>query len=109
MEMQTVETLRNQSLHIQLIGMTVALAQCIEILHILYEHRNRIVSREVLLNAAWNDDSYANSMALNVQIRKTRQETTSYKAGNLMKKFLQVPQNFGPLYKKVCLRSKIRE
>ena len=43
-----------------------------EILHILYEHRNRIVSREVLLNAAWGDDSYANSMALNVQISYLR-------------------------------------
>jgi two-component system phosphate regulon sensor histidine kinase PhoR len=43
-----------------------------EILHILAEHRNQIVPREVLLNAAWGDDSYANSMALNVQISYLR-------------------------------------
>lgn len=43
-----------------------------EILRLLAMHINETVSRETLLNEVWGDDSYANSMALNVQITYLR-------------------------------------
>lgn len=43
-----------------------------EILRLLAMHANETVSRETLLNEVWGDDSYANSMALNVQITYLR-------------------------------------
>lgn len=51
-----------------------------EILQLLAERKNEVVSREELLTEVWGDDSYANSMALNVQItylrRALRSDTT---------------------------------
>lgn len=43
-----------------------------EIMRILSQSPNQTVRREDLLMAAWGDDSYANSMALNVQISYIR-------------------------------------
>jgi len=43
-----------------------------EILRILAIHLNQTVSREVLLSTVWGDASYANSLALNVQITYLR-------------------------------------
>lgn len=42
------------------------------ILQILTEHLGETVERGVLLNLVWGDDSYANSLALNVQITYLR-------------------------------------
>ena len=39
-----------------------------ELLRILADSPNKVVGREVLLKEVWGDDSYSNSMALNVQI-----------------------------------------
>ena len=51
-----------------------------EILRLLAGRKNEVVSREELLTEVWGDDSYANSMALNVQItylrRALRSDTT---------------------------------
>lgn len=43
-----------------------------EILQLLTSHINESVSREHILNQVWGDDSYTNSMALNVQITYLR-------------------------------------
>lgn len=43
-----------------------------EILTILAENQGRVVERDTILNAVWGDASYANSMALNVQITYLR-------------------------------------
>ena len=43
-----------------------------EILRLLAGRKNEVVSREELLTEVWGDDSYANSMALNVQITYLR-------------------------------------
>ncbi|CCY64657.1 putative uncharacterized protein [Prevotella sp. CAG:1124] len=43
-----------------------------EILRLLAARKNTLVSREELLSEVWSDDSYANSMALNVQITYLR-------------------------------------
>lgn len=43
-----------------------------EILRLLAARKNTLVSREELLTEVWGDDSYANSMALNVQITYLR-------------------------------------
>ncbi len=48
-----------------------------EILHILARNVNESVSREDILNEVWGDDSYANSMALNVQITYLRRALRS--------------------------------
>lgn len=48
-----------------------------EIFKILSDSPNRIVPREQILLAAWGDDSYSNSMALNVQISYLRQAIRS--------------------------------
>lgn len=48
-----------------------------EILKILSDSPNQIVPREQILMAAWGDDSYANSMALNVQISYLRRALRS--------------------------------
>lgn len=42
------------------------------ILQILSEHLEETIERGVLLNLVWGDDSYANSLALNVQITYLR-------------------------------------
>ena len=39
--------------------------------------KNEVVSREELLTEVWGDDSYANSMALNVQITYLRRALRS--------------------------------
>lgn len=43
-----------------------------EILSILAENLGKVVDREAILNAVWGDSSYANSLALNVQITYLR-------------------------------------
>lgn len=43
-----------------------------EILRLLAQNKNEVVTRETLLNEVWGDDSYANSNALNVQITYLR-------------------------------------
>ncbi len=48
-----------------------------EILQLLAERKNTLVSREELLTEVWGDDSYANSMALNVQITYLRRALRS--------------------------------
>jgi hypothetical protein len=48
-----------------------------EILRILAERRGELVTREDILEAVWGDDSYANSMALNVQITYLRRALRS--------------------------------
>lgn len=50
------------------------------ILQILAEHLEHTVERNVLLNLVWGNDSYANSLALNVQVtylrRKLKKDTS---------------------------------
>ncbi len=48
-----------------------------EILRLLAMKKNTLVSREELLTEVWGDDSYANSMALNVQITYLRRALKS--------------------------------
>ncbi len=48
-----------------------------EILKLLSDSPNRIVPREDILLAAWGDDSYSNSLALNVQITHLRRALKS--------------------------------
>lgn len=48
-----------------------------ELLRILAENLNKVVGREVLLKEVWGDDSYSNSMALNVQITYLRRALKS--------------------------------
>lgn len=43
-----------------------------EILKLLAENLNQLVERDVILNEVWGDDSYSNSLALNVQITYLR-------------------------------------
>ena len=43
-----------------------------EILRMLIKNKNSVVSRELLLEHVWGDASYANSLALNVQITYLR-------------------------------------
>lgn len=43
-----------------------------EILAILAKNFGKVVDRDIILNAVWGDSSYANSMALNVQITYIR-------------------------------------
>lgn len=65
-----------------------------EIFRLLSDTPNEVVPREQILLAAWGDDSYANSMALNVQISYLRRAIRSdeslaidvvYKKGYLLK------------------------
>ena len=65
-----------------------------EILHMLCQTPNEMVTREKILIQAWGDDSYSNSLALNVQISHLRRalssdETVSiealYKKGYVLK------------------------
>lgn len=48
-----------------------------ELLRILADSPNKVVGREVLLKEVWGDDSYSNSMALNVQITYLRRALKS--------------------------------
>ena len=48
-----------------------------EILRLLAERKNTLVGREELLTEVWGDDSYSNSMALNVQITYLRRALKS--------------------------------
>ena len=60
-----------------------------EILRILAKNLNVSVDREIILNNVWGDSSYANSLALNVQIsylRKALRNDASVKIRSLMKK-----------------------
>ena len=47
-----------------------------EILALLAQNLGKVVDREVILNAVWGDSSYANSLALNVQITYIRKLLT---------------------------------
>ena len=47
-----------------------------EILQLLVENLGRVVEREVILERIWGDASYANSLALNVQITYLRRLLT---------------------------------
>ena len=40
-------------------------------------HPNQLVERESILNEVWGDDSYSNSLALNVQITYLRRALSS--------------------------------
>ena len=51
---------------------TIITSRQAEILRLLAEKKNTLVSREELLTEVWGDDSYSNSMALNVQITYLR-------------------------------------
>ena len=51
---------------------TIITSRQAEILRLLATRKNEVVSREELLTEVWGDDSYANSMALNVQITYLR-------------------------------------
>ena len=48
-----------------------------EILRLLALHQNQLVERETILNEVWGDDSYSNSLALNVQITYLRRALSS--------------------------------
>ena len=48
-----------------------------EILHLLSNKLNTTIDRSTLLNEIWGDDSYANSLALNVQITYLRRALNS--------------------------------
>lgn len=48
-----------------------------EILKLLALHQNQLVERETILNEVWGDDSYSNSLALNVQITYLRRALSS--------------------------------
>lgn len=47
-----------------------------EILTILAENKGSVVERDIILNSVWGDASYANSLALNVQITYLRRLLT---------------------------------
>lgn len=47
-----------------------------EILSILAQNLGNVVDRDIILNAVWGDSSYANSLALNVQITYIRKLLT---------------------------------
>ena len=47
-----------------------------EILAILAQNLGKVVDRETILNTVWGDNSYANSLALNVQISYIRKLLT---------------------------------
>lgn len=51
---------------------TIITSRQAEILRLLAEKKDTLVSREELLTEVWGDDSYSNSMALNVQITYLR-------------------------------------
>ena len=60
-----------------------------EILRMLVKNKNSVVNREQLLEQVWGDTSYANSLALNVQItylRKALKGDSSVKIESVMKK-----------------------
>ena len=60
-----------------------------EILRLLAKNLNLSVDRDLLLNTVWSSASYANSLALNVQItylRKALRNDSSVKIESLMKK-----------------------
>nr|WP_302934117.1 helix-turn-helix domain-containing protein [uncultured Prevotella sp.] len=46
-------------------------------LRMLATHPNQLVERESILNEVWGDDSYSNSLALNVQITYLRRALSS--------------------------------
>ncbi len=48
-----------------------------EILKLLATHQNQLVERETILDEVWGDDSYSNSLALNVQITYLRRALSS--------------------------------
>ena len=48
-----------------------------EILRLLALNQNQLVERDTILNQVWGDDSYANSLALNVQITYLRRALSS--------------------------------
>ena len=48
-----------------------------EILRLLAQNQNQLVERDTILNEVWGDDSYANSLALNVQITYLRRALSS--------------------------------
>jgi DNA-binding response OmpR family regulator len=60
-----------------------------ELLRILIKNEGKLVDREALLTSVWGNASYANSLALNVQItylRKALKNDSTVKIDSLMKK-----------------------
>ncbi|MBP1618177.1 MAG: response regulator transcription factor [Bacteroidetes bacterium] len=60
-----------------------------ELLRILIKNKGKLVDREALLTSVWGNASYANSLALNVQItylRKALKNDSTVKIDSLMKK-----------------------
>ncbi|MDD4589732.1 MAG: response regulator transcription factor [Parabacteroides sp.] len=60
-----------------------------EILVLLVSHLNNLVDRDMLLNRIWGNDSYSNSLALNVQItylRKILSDDTTISIDSIKKK-----------------------
>lgn len=53
-------------------GRVIITSRQAEILKLLASHQNQLVEREIILNEVWGDDSYSNSLALNVQITYLR-------------------------------------
>lgn len=68
---------------------TIITSRQAEILRLLTENIGNTVSRDTLLNAVWGTDSYANSLALNVQItylRRALEHDKSLKIVSVVKK-----------------------
>lgn len=68
---------------------TLVTSRQAEILRLLAKNLNKVVERDLLLNAVWGTASYANSLALNVQItylRKAIGNDPEVKIDSLMKK-----------------------
>lgn len=60
-----------------------------DILRLLAQHLNHTVPRDLLLQSVWGDDTYANSLALNVQItylRRALKHDPTLRIESLMKK-----------------------
>lgn len=78
-----------------------------DILRLLALNVNKTVSRDTLLDAVWGTASYANSLALNVQmsyLRRSLKNDPSVRIESLMKKGICLPFSenifiFGLLYK----------
>ncbi len=64
-------------------GTVIITARQAEILRLLSAKINETVTREEILNEVWGDDSYSNSMALNVQITYLRRALKQDKTVNI--------------------------
>lgn len=85
-----------------------------DILRLLALNVNKTVSRDTLLDAVWGTASYANSLALNVQmsyLRRSLKNDPSVRIESLMKKGICLPFSenifiFGLLYKQDISKKK---